>query len=329
VTTGADRLTADRARRLALVRVLLEQGRESVRDPAPFGALGLLPLHDAVEIFLHVAAEALGARVRDRTQFLPYFELIDAQLPTENPLAERSAMDRLNEARVGLKHRGLLPDHGDLAGHSEAVDRFFAHNVPLVFGRELTAISLVALVRDADVRKEMEDAERHLAADEFSAALEDAAVAVQRSLVRAGVTGPGDAPASPWASDPDVARAIAELEALITIQGLRIDDAAYRAFRTITPSVAFSRAGSAQIRWTGLSHPERDQVEVALQFATSLVLRVEDGLAGVERTYKRFGVVRVGNSLVTRHLLAHVGASPAAAEGQQQASEQGPEEMSQ
>jgi len=297
-TSGSPRLTPDRHRRLALVRVLLEQGRAAVREAAPFGALGLLPLHDAVEMFLRVAAEAVGAKVGDRTQFHQYFELLNAEGVA---LAEGAAMDLLNRARVSLKHAGLPPHPADLAGHAAAAERFFAANVPLVFARELAAISLVALVRDADVRTELEAAERHLAAEELSDALKMAAVPLARALVRAGITLPGDVRAPAFAQNAELVRVLGEVHALVTAQSVGIDVAAYAAFRTITPSVFFSANGTVRIQGGGPTHPERSQAEVAVEFATHSVIRVEDALSGVEGTYERFGVVRgVGGRLFTR-----------------------------
>jgi hypothetical protein len=44
-------------RRLTIVRYLYTQGLEQERKGGPLAGLALLPLHDAVELFLHVAAE--------------------------------------------------------------------------------------------------------------------------------------------------------------------------------------------------------------------------------------------------------------------------------
>jgi hypothetical protein len=50
----------------------------------------------------------------------------------------------------------------------------------------------------------------------------------------------------------------------------------------------------------GPRNVEADQAEAAVQFATNLALQVEGATIGVKRTYERFGVVRRGNSLITR-----------------------------
>jgi hypothetical protein len=44
-------------RRLAIVKYLYTQGLEQERKGGPLAGLALLPLHDAVELFLQVAAE--------------------------------------------------------------------------------------------------------------------------------------------------------------------------------------------------------------------------------------------------------------------------------
>jgi hypothetical protein len=57
--TSAASLTPNHHIRLALIRVLFKRGRDAVREPPPMGALGLLPLHDAVEMFLRERLKAL------------------------------------------------------------------------------------------------------------------------------------------------------------------------------------------------------------------------------------------------------------------------------
>src|SRR5436190_6993444 len=126
-------MTPTLAQRLAFAKYLLAVGRAQVRQPEPLAAAGLLALHDAIEFANHVASEHLAATLSPRAQFLDYWDALDKVL---NPrvLPERTAMERLNKARVALKHHGTMPSRLDLDSFAETAQRFFANMFPLVFG---------------------------------------------------------------------------------------------------------------------------------------------------------------------------------------------------
>ena len=77
------------------------------RLPEPFSSKAVLDLHDAVELFLQLVAEHLGATLSKKGDFLEYWPAINEKLGTDLPM--QPAMKRLNQARVGLKHSGIRP----------------------------------------------------------------------------------------------------------------------------------------------------------------------------------------------------------------------------
>src|ERR1700730_1790685 len=93
--------------RLSLTRYLVNQAEQQISQPSPLRCIGLLSLHDAVEILLDTAAEATGAPSRGR-EFKDYWRsLADANPPVALPM--QRAMEKINRARVNLKHHGQRP----------------------------------------------------------------------------------------------------------------------------------------------------------------------------------------------------------------------------
>jgi hypothetical protein len=60
-------------RRLAIVKYLHAQGLEQEQKGGPLAGLALLPLHDAVELFLQVAAETHHLTLRKSVDFIEYW----------------------------------------------------------------------------------------------------------------------------------------------------------------------------------------------------------------------------------------------------------------
>jgi hypothetical protein len=60
-------------RRLAIVKYLHTQALEQERKGGPLAGLALLPFHDAVELFLQVAAETHQLKLPKKVEFLDYW----------------------------------------------------------------------------------------------------------------------------------------------------------------------------------------------------------------------------------------------------------------
>lgn len=151
---GGRKGDVDHLRRLSLIRYLYGRGLDQFEQPAPLGAFALLPLHDAVEMFLQLAAEVTGAPVQRKEEFLGYWKaLANAVPPISLPLYH--AMGRLNQARVTLKHHGLFPDEKDLRALVSSVDEFLNASCKLIFNVALERVSLVNLIRHDRVRERL------------------------------------------------------------------------------------------------------------------------------------------------------------------------------
>jgi hypothetical protein len=119
--------------RLRFIRALYLRAVDTASQPEPIGALSVLGFHDAVELFLHLAADHLNVPLKSGVTFAGYWGPIDEAIPGDSTLSGRVAMRQLNQVRVGLKHHGALPAHSSIEGHRAATTSFLESNTPLVF----------------------------------------------------------------------------------------------------------------------------------------------------------------------------------------------------
>jgi hypothetical protein len=73
-------------------------------------------------------------------------------------LPNRETMRRLNAARRGLKHGGILPAHVELEGFRAAVTNFLYDGTALFFGISFQEISMVNLIQDEPSRAHLTEA---------------------------------------------------------------------------------------------------------------------------------------------------------------------------
>ena len=168
-------------RRLAIVKYLHAQALEQERKGGPLAGLAMLPLHDAVELFLQVAAETHQLKLPKKVEFLDYRTEFSK---ASRPLQYQQPMQRFNNARVEVKHRGTLPSQHDVEGFRSTVTNFLAETTPELFDITFDNISLSSLVRADDVRSALQAAETAAEAGEFGEVLEQAAMAFHLSLRR-------------------------------------------------------------------------------------------------------------------------------------------------
>jgi hypothetical protein len=97
-------------KRLAFIRLLYQQGVDQSSLPEPLTFTSVLAFHDAVELFLVLAGEHLGANPPEHLPFMKYWtELHPNKLAGGVELSGKVGMDRLNRIRNGFKHAGTMP----------------------------------------------------------------------------------------------------------------------------------------------------------------------------------------------------------------------------
>ncbi|MCL3998095.1 hypothetical protein [Streptomyces lavenduligriseus] len=142
--------------RLAYVRYLYREGIEQSRQPAPLRSRAITSFHDAVENFIGLVAQHLGAELKKNTEFLGYWEAVK---PFELPKKEQ--MKRLNDARVALKHNGTFPSEHQIEQARETLADFFATVTPKVFGVDFDAVDMVDLLTQPEAARLVREAQTH------------------------------------------------------------------------------------------------------------------------------------------------------------------------
>lgn len=143
--------------RLVFIKSLHQEGIEQSRRPMPMASMSVLTFHDAVELFLYLSAEEVDAHTSDK--LMDYWNDIKQKSGIE--LFGKAGIDRLRQARVGLKHYGNRPDEREIESFRSTVKTFFEENTPKIFNISYKSVSLAHLIK-------FEDAKEHLlTADEL------------------------------------------------------------------------------------------------------------------------------------------------------------------
>jgi hypothetical protein len=151
-------LSQDEASRLAFIRYLHHQGVQQGRLPEPQSSAAVLLLHDAVEAFLLLAAEHLGAAAP--REFGQYWDVLSpAKLTGGVNLAVKQGMVRLNKIRVNLKHHGVQPGKAAIDQSLADAATFFAANTRLVFDIDYDQVSMADVIEQEKVRELVRKAE--------------------------------------------------------------------------------------------------------------------------------------------------------------------------
>jgi hypothetical protein len=134
---------------LAFIRLLHRQGIEQSLLPEPLSFTSVLTFHDAVELFLIVTAEHLGAVVKDRDPFIKrFFEgLHPSNFPGGVELQGQYGIKRLNDLRNGFKHTAGFPGTNAIADVKADTAHFFLENTPRVVGFAFEDIVLAEVVQ--------------------------------------------------------------------------------------------------------------------------------------------------------------------------------------
>jgi len=139
-------------RRLAFIRYMYQLGEDQSRQPEPYSSVSALTFHDAVDLFLQLAAEHLDVSTNNVFGFMAYWEPLKQKVGGDG-LSQKQAMANFNKARVGLKHSGIRPSKEDIVGYRVSVALFFRENTPTVFGIEFADATLINFVKPDSARQ--------------------------------------------------------------------------------------------------------------------------------------------------------------------------------
>lgn len=166
--------------RLAFIKSLYDIGVEQSRRAEPYCWASVLTFHDAVELFLALAAEHLNLDKRlGRIEFMEYWPLLSKKLTAKgrSELTQMIAMERLNKARVDFKHYGNPLSKSAIDDFRTSVMNFFEENTPVVFGVGFSGISLIELVECQAAKTSLKNAEENLKGKKIEDSLDKVALA--------------------------------------------------------------------------------------------------------------------------------------------------------
>jgi hypothetical protein len=299
--------------RLAFIRFLHHLGVQQSRLPEPQSSASVLTLHDAVEAFLLLAGEHIGAP--GSREFEKYWDVLSpAKQPNGVDLAVKQGMARLNKVRVTLKHHGGHPSAATISQIVEDAAAFFAANTQLVFGIDSAQVSMADLIEQKQMRDLVRVAETAADGDQIKAmiALSDACdllLTPRRTdydvdasplrfgdsirphrlddLLRGLMPPRNDRSVDVEANRRrDVAKQlhqvteiVMELQAAARVTAFGLDYAAYRRFLSLTPHHVDMMTGTREYRAPKGYAPSREDVEFCHQFVITASLRLTEAHA--------------------------------------------------
>jgi hypothetical protein len=282
-----------------LIKHVLSVALDHARLPEPFSSKAVLDLHDAVELFVQLLAEHVGATVAKKADFLEYWPAIKQRLRTDLPM--QAAMKRLNQARVGLKHSGIRPSNDEIDDLAEKTVAFFDESCRLVFDVPLEALSSVVLIGYEPIASRLRRAEDLAARGDTVGAAQLCALAFDEvmDLFRSKTSDASRRSPFPnlsemthfWAArlgfnwskqNRELARhleqiggAFADIEPVLLMLAWGVEYRQFARFKNVTPFVNGMMDGSRIIGTPRTAPSERD-IMFAADFVTQAALRCRE-----------------------------------------------------
>jgi hypothetical protein len=127
--------------RLAFIQYLARLAAQKSKEPEPYCWVSILNFHDAVELFLELAAEKLKVTKGSKElRFGEYWGIINPILKSngKDELTQRIQIDKLNEVRIALKHHGTPPSKSAIEEARINIANFLEENTKTVFDMEFS-----------------------------------------------------------------------------------------------------------------------------------------------------------------------------------------------
>lgn len=274
-------LSPDETRRLAFVRVLVMRAEEESKSPPPFSFDCLNRIHDATESFLALACQHYQVKIP--RGFMDFWTVLDGK--HGGPLPNRTEMERLNRARVNLKHYGIEPAGHEIQEAIRAARVFLENECSTIFGVSLEEVTLDQYVRSERARMLLASADENRKTGEWIEAMADLVVALdavireyrERKQIghRRSVFDNISDFTFVQMMDDKVKSSLQALDGAVMLIGFGIDYRQYGRFKGATPSVTHSIDGR---RWINTRQdwpqPTRSEFEWCREFVVRTALRL-------------------------------------------------------
>ena len=161
MATPASTLAPDLIKRITYSKYLLRRATSLQREGNELAtAEALLFAHDAAEMLMRVVTDYLGAS--PAKEFMHFWNNVAERTKSAEP-PHRGAMDRLNNLRIGFKHKGNLPNRTVVDDLLPIVTSFCLDIAALYLKLDYETISLADLITNDEAQKEVKKAEEAFA----------------------------------------------------------------------------------------------------------------------------------------------------------------------
>ena len=145
-------------KRLSFAKYLITSGNFASENILPFSSTAILNYHDAIEILFDLILEDNGIRNK-KLSFLEMFNKVNEILISEDeePCMLKGSLDKLNQKRVLLKHKGLFPSESDIQEAKYVTTNLFIELCEKCLSINYNNIDLVHLLDDSKTKEYLLD----------------------------------------------------------------------------------------------------------------------------------------------------------------------------
>lgn len=155
-------------RRLSLVKSLYQIAVDQSKYPESLSFVSILTFHDALDMFMQLAAEKEGVPKKEKMFLVDFFQVL-----TNVTLG--ASVKKINQRRNAIKHSGIIPAKTEIEETATVAKLFFEENAKIVFNLEFESISLMELVTEERVRLLLLDGEKAFLSADYNLAADYAA----------------------------------------------------------------------------------------------------------------------------------------------------------
>jgi len=259
-------LTPELVKRAIYSKYLMERARAVLAEGSELSpAVAILSAHDSIEILMRVIADHLRAPLAPESRFKDFWKVIKdstGKIPPRLP-----AMDRLNHQRNGFKHKGLLPNAAGVNDLLREAVAFCEEISRDYLDTDYQALSLADLLKNADVRERIKEAEQAKADGNLPEALSKLGIAMdgmtfdKQKSSQVELIGEFRTPHSisqvgqelGWSFSSDMRTMFEKLRKMAEVVdcfSLAIDPAKHRRFKWLTPLRSHTASGQVHVTWT-------------------------------------------------------------------------------
>ena len=287
-------LSAMQINRLSLVKYLMDRAKEQCSLAQPLCALALLPMHDAVEMFLDLLAESMDVPISKSRAFIDYWDVLAGLTPPQN-LPMRKVMNKLNLARVALKHHGSRLSQDQIHEHFSNCDKFLELACQAAFALTFSDVTMIDLISSDKARSHLQAAQQALSSGDFQTSYGEITIAFYDALTKV-IEGPEfhfwsnshsfTDPTYYGSREERVSKNIEELQnslkqlanfstrsAALTSLGFSLKE--FARFRRLTPHITYIIGGTPNLQWTKGVSEDKSDCRWCFEITTKLILKIE------------------------------------------------------